>query len=94
MLIIAGHLVVDPADRDSYVADCVKVVEAARASAGCLDFALTADTTDPARINVYERWETDEELMAFRGSGPDDETSARILDADVKKYRISAVEAP
>ncbi|MCU1628253.1 MAG: Antibiotic biosynthesis monooxygenase [Pseudonocardia sp.] len=93
MLIIAGHLV-DPADRDGYVADCVKVVEAARASAGCLDFALTADTTDPARINVYELWETDEELMAFRGSGPDDETSARILDADVKKYRISAVEAP
>jgi hypothetical protein len=33
MLIIAGHLV-DPADRDGYVADCVKVVEAARASAG------------------------------------------------------------
>jgi hypothetical protein len=32
--------------------------------------------------------------VAFRGSGPDDETSARILDADVKKYRISAVEAP
>jgi hypothetical protein len=32
--------------------------------------------------------------VAFRGSGPDDETSARNLDADVKKYRISAVEAP
>jgi quinol monooxygenase YgiN len=94
MLIIAGHLIVDPTDRDGYVADCVKVVEAARGSAGCLDFVLTADTTDQARINVYERWDSDEELMAFRGSGPDDETSARILDADVRKYRISAIELP
>jgi quinol monooxygenase YgiN len=94
MLIIAGHLVVDPADREAYVADCAEVVDAARGAAGCLDFALSADATDPARINVYERWASDEELMAFRGSGPDDKTSARILDADVRKYRISAVEAP
>jgi quinol monooxygenase YgiN len=94
MLIIAGHLLVDPADRDAYVADCDKVVEAARRAPGCLDFALTADTLDPGRIDVYERWESDDELLAFRGSGPDDETSGRILEADVHKYRISAVEAP
>jgi quinol monooxygenase YgiN len=36
-----------------------RFVEAARASAGHLDFAPTADTTDPARINVHERWESD-----------------------------------
>ena len=94
MLIIAGHLLVDPEDRDAYVADCGTVVEAARRSPGCLDFALTADTLDPARINVYERWESDDQLMAFRGAGPDDDTSARIRGAEVQKYRISAVEGP
>jgi quinol monooxygenase YgiN len=94
MLIIAGHLLVDPADRDAYVADCRTVVEAARSAPGCLDFALTADTLDEARVNVFERWESDVELQAFRGSGPPDETSARIRDADVRKYRIAAVEAP
>jgi quinol monooxygenase YgiN len=93
MLVIAGHLVVDPADRDRYVADCAAVVVAARKAPGCLDFALAADTLDPGRVNVYERWETDEELAVFRGSGPDAGTAARILDADVRKYRISAVEA-
>ena len=29
MLIIAGYLVVDPSERDAYVAECVEVVEAA-----------------------------------------------------------------
>lgn len=92
MLVIAGHLMVDPTDRDRYVADCAAVVEAARKAPGCLDFALTADTLDAGRVNIYERWETDEELEAFRGSGPDAGTAARILDADVRRYRISAVE--
>ena len=94
MLVIAGHLVVDPTDRDRYVTDCASVVDAARRAPGCLDFALTADTLDPARVNVFERWETDEELATFRGAGPDTGTAARIIDADVRKYRISAVEAP
>jgi quinol monooxygenase YgiN len=94
MMIIAGHLLVDPADRDAYVADCEKVVEAARRASGCLDFVLTADTLDPARVNIYERWESDDQLQAFRGSGPDDDTSTRIRGASVQKYRISAVEAP
>lgn len=94
MLIIAGHLTVDPADRDAYVTDCARAVALARRAPGCLDYALTADTLDPSRINVYERWEDDDSLTAFRGSGPDDTTAARILAAEVRKYRVSATEAP
>jgi quinol monooxygenase YgiN len=94
MLIIAGHLIVDLADRDRYVADCAVAVEQARRASGCLDFALTADPVDPARVNVYERWESDTELANFRGSGPDTATQARILSAEVHKYRISSIEAP
>jgi quinol monooxygenase YgiN len=94
MLIIAGHLTVDPSDRDRYVTECAEVVEHARRAPGCLDFALTADPLAPGRVNVYERWESDGELMAFRGSGPDAGTAARILGAEVRKYRISAVEQP
>ncbi len=90
MLIIAGHLTVDPAERDRYAEDCRVVVETARAAPGCLDFALTPDSVDPARINVYERWASEAELEAFRGSGPDAGTAARILDADVSRYLISS----
>jgi quinol monooxygenase YgiN len=94
MLIIAGQLQVDAAQRDRYVADCVTVVEQARAAQGCLDFAITADTVEPDRINVYERWESDADLHRFRGSGPAPEQAAQLLDAQVSKYRISATEDP
>ena len=61
---------------------------------GCVDFAVSADLVEPGRINVYERWESDEQLLAFRGSGPSDEQAVAILGAEVHRYRISGVEAP
>ncbi len=94
MLIIAGWLQVDPDARDRYLDGCRQVVELARAAPGCLDFSLSADLLDPARINVHERWTSDEELHAFRGSGPDDGQSEQIRDAEVLKFRISATEPP
>lgn len=57
-------------------------------------FSLTADLIDPGRINIHERWESDQQLLAFRGYGPDADQQEQILGADVHKYRISAVEAP
>ena len=94
MLIIAGHIEVDPAARDGYVADCVAIVEAARAAPGCLDFSITADTVDAGRVCIYERWEDEEQLLAFRGSGPSGDQQATIIDADVKRYGISTVGDP
>ncbi|GIH89887.1 putative quinol monooxygenase [Planobispora siamensis] len=89
MIIVSGWLAVDPDDRDAYLRGCSGVVEQARASSGCLDFALGADLVDAGRINVYERWESEEALDAFRGSGPDDGQAAMIRDAEVLRYYIS-----
>jgi hypothetical protein len=47
MVIVAGHITVDPEQRDSYLAGSVSVVEKARQADGCLDFAITADLIDP-----------------------------------------------
>ncbi|MBA3744842.1 putative quinol monooxygenase [Sporichthya sp.] len=94
MLIIAGTLTVAAADRDAYVRDCVVAVEAARAHRGCLDFSVSADPVDPGRINVYERWDNEADLLTFRGSGPDQDQTGQILDADVKRYVISDIQDP
>ncbi|MFC0532471.1 putative quinol monooxygenase [Phytohabitans kaempferiae] len=94
MIIIAGWLRVEPAAREAYLADSRKVLEQARSAPGCLDFSLTADLIEPDRINVFERWESDEQLAAFRGAGPEGDQAAQILDASVAKYRISAEEPP
>ncbi|WP_229869307.1 putative quinol monooxygenase [Streptomyces inusitatus] len=94
VIIVSGYLSVAADKREEYISGCHSVIEQARAADGCLDFALSPDPIDPGRINVYERWESDEQLMKFRGSGPDDEQNAEILGADVWRYRISAKEAP
>jgi len=92
MIIIAGWIEIDPADRDTYVAGCIPVVVQARTAPGCLDFAIAVDLVEPNRITIYERWETDAELENFRGSGPDAGQTAQIRNADVRRYRISSVE--
>jgi quinol monooxygenase YgiN len=88
MIIVAGALTVDPQARDAYLEGCVSVVEAARGEAGCLDFALSPDLLDPSRINVFERWDSDEDLQRFRGSGPDGGQLAQLLSIDVAEYAV------
>lgn len=93
MIIVAGYLVVDPAQREAYLTGCVGVVEQARRAPGCLDFAITADLLDPARIDVYERWESQAAVEAFRGSGPSDEQGAALRDASVAEYDVADVRS-
>ncbi|MFC8045234.1 putative quinol monooxygenase [Nocardia sp. NPDC057353] len=93
MVIVAGHITVDPADREAYLTGCVTVVEQARRAPGCLDFAISADLVDPGRIDVFERWESQAAVEAFRGSGPGDDQSARMLAASVAEYDIAEVRS-
>ena len=58
MVIVAGHVVVDPTERDDYLSGFVEVVRQARRTPGCLDFSLSADLIEPGRISVFERWES------------------------------------
>ncbi|MDN5931617.1 MAG: antibiotic biosynthesis monooxygenase [Pseudonocardia sp.] len=94
MVIVAGRLVVDPEQRESYLADCVSVVEDARRAPGCLDFAITADLVDPGRIDVFERWESQADVEAFRGTGPSEEQGAAILAASVAEFDVAGVRSP
>ncbi len=97
MIIVAGTLRVAATDRDRYLAAVADVARLARAAPGCLDFTQAADPLDAERINVYERWESDEDLLRFRTSGDPDEPQPdvpEVLAAEVRKYRIASVEEP
>jgi len=89
VVIVAGHVVVDPEHRDDYLKGCVEVVRQARRTAGCLDFALSADVLDPGRVNIFERWESVAAVEAFRGGGPSDEQGAAILAGSVAEYDVA-----
>lgn len=92
MIVVSGHLHVDPDGRASYLDGCHDVVRQARAAPGCLDFALSADLLDPGRINVLERWETLADVEAFRGSGPSGDQTAQIRQADVRQFEVVSTE--
>ena len=97
MIVVAGWLRVAAEDRDRYLALVADVTGLARRAPGCLDFVQAADPLDPSRIVVLERWESDEDLERFRGSGDPDEPEPdlpEVLSAEVRKYRIASVEEP
>jgi hypothetical protein len=94
VLIIAGSLTLDPADRAAFLAANADAVRQARQATGCLDFVQAADPLDPSRINIFERWDTEDDLLAFRGAGQPATDSPPIQSADVMRYVISSVEEP
>ncbi len=91
MVIVAGHLMVEPERRGEYLAACAAVVEQARRADGCLDFALTADLLDPGRVNVFERWVSQAAVEAFRGSGSDEGSMPPVLAGTVSEYDVTQV---
>jgi quinol monooxygenase YgiN len=94
VIIVAGELRLDPDLRDAFLDAVADVTPLARGTAGCLDFVQAADPVEPDRINVFERWESDEALLAFRTQGGPPPSAPPLRSADVLKYRISGTEAP
>ena len=88
VVIVAGHIVVNPEERESYLAGCLTIVEQGRSAPGCLDFAITADLVDPGRIDILERWASQDAVEAFRSSGPSEEQGAAMLAASVAEYDV------
>lgn len=93
MVIVAGHITVEPQQRESYLAGCVSIVKQARRAAGCLDFAITADLIDPGRVNIYERWESQAAVKTFRRSGRSNKRLPARLSASVAEYDIADVRS-
>jgi quinol monooxygenase YgiN len=102
VIIVAGALFLDAADRDRYLAAVARVTVLARRAPGCLDFVQAADPIDPERITIYERWESDADLARFRDADdleapepdvPEPEVPP-VLRAEVRRYRIASVEEP
>ena len=91
MVIVAGHITVDPEQCESHLAGCMSVVEKPRRADGCLDFAITADLIDPGRVNIFERWESQAAVETFRRSAPRNKQAAAMLSASVAEYDIADV---
>ena len=96
MLIIAGTLEIDPAQRDAFIAAGEEGMRAARAEAGCLDYVLSADPLEPGRVYLFERWESKEHLAPhlerIRAPQPPSDISPIVpLAADLQQYEINGM---
>jgi quinol monooxygenase YgiN len=89
MVIVAGHVTIDPELRESHLAESRRIVEAARAADGCLDFTMTPDLLVPGRMNLFERWESQAAVKAFRKRAPRGKQSAAPLSGSVAEYDVA-----
>ncbi|WP_241485105.1 putative quinol monooxygenase [Nocardiopsis potens] len=93
-MIVAGRVYVDPRDRERFVEEHRGTIEAARNAPGCLDMAISPDPVDPARVNIFEHFETAEALEYWRATAPVPEGAVAIEKDQVLKHEISASGPP
>ena len=94
MIIVAGHLIVAEPDRDRYVESSAELVGRARATEGCVDLSITADSVDPTRVNNLEVWSSQHALDDFRASANPPDTGIEIVEASMKEYVVSRTREP
>jgi quinol monooxygenase YgiN len=94
VLIIAGHARVAQADRDAYVAAHRDLVERCRGAGGCLDVAISADPLDPGRVNIFERWDSQESLDAWRAVANAPDTGIDFRADDVQLFTVTDARPP
>ena len=63
-IVIAAKVDIDPARRQEALAGALPWIEGAQAQPGCLGYFWTADPHYPARVHVFEEWESEASLAA------------------------------
>jgi quinol monooxygenase YgiN len=64
VIIIAGSMTFDPADREDVLASLAEVTAASRRDSGCVEYFWSEDIAAPNTFRFYECWESKELLHA------------------------------
>jgi quinol monooxygenase YgiN len=68
MLVIAGHIRIDPARREDAIRAALEMQEATRQEAGCISYTFSADLAEPGLFRIFEEWASPEALAAHFGA--------------------------
>lgn len=63
-IVVEAKVDIDPARRDEALAGARPWIEGAQAQTGCLGYFWTADPHHPARVHVFEEWDSEAALAA------------------------------
>lgn len=89
MLIVSGRITLREGRREEFLAASRGATVQARRARGCRAFVVAADPIEADVANVYEEWDSEDDLLAFRGGGPSSDLRALIASADVRRHEVS-----
>ena len=88
MILVSGKLYLRPGTREKFLAGSMDAMKQARQIKECRDFVVAADPIEPERVNVFEEWESESALEAFRGDGPGEDLAELIVDAEMSQREV------
>ena len=64
MLIVAGTFTVHPDRRAEFLESRLEAILTSRQEQGCLQYAMSADSVEPAVVRLFEMWSSRADLQA------------------------------
>lgn len=90
MIIVSGKIYLHPGAIKKFLAASAEAMNLAHRNPECRDFVVAADPIEADRVNVYEEWESEKVLLAFRGDGPNSDMQSVIVRTEVFRHVISS----
>jgi quinol monooxygenase YgiN len=96
MVVIAGTITLDPANREAAVSAATEMMAATRKEPGCHSYTMSADLADSGRFHIFEEWESQAALEAHFATPHMASFQAAvgglgIREMQVQKYEVSSV---
>jgi quinol monooxygenase YgiN len=92
MLVIAGHIRIDPARREDAIRAAVEMQEATRREAGCISYSFSADLADPGLFRIFEEWESPEALRTHFAAPHMGKFQGAVAGLGVREMKVQRYE--
>lgn len=69
MVIVGGIFEVEPEMREQFLSTRHELMRSSREEQGCLEYTFSADPLDPARVILFERWASKDDLDVHLARG-------------------------
>jgi quinol monooxygenase YgiN len=93
MVIVGGTFLVDPDQREQFLAERHGLIRTSRGESGCLEYVFSADPIDPSRVVLFERWTNQEALDAhiadLRAGGRSSDTGIASISSSIVIYDVA-----
>jgi quinol monooxygenase YgiN len=93
VIIIGGWVEVAAEERERYLEERKDKICRIRATAGCVDYVLSADPIEPDRVRVLEIWDNQaaqDARMAAQRDNPGPEPSVRLRSKSLTTYEVAS----